>query len=515
MTYSDGTNSSDFKKMSPEDRKFLEDAMKENMIRDDPKRMSEIMMKVKEILTMKPSNDGSADASSSSLSFDIDTVLDDFEELRDIVEQVDMAMLFTKYGGCELLVRFMELSVERESSSSAVSASSVPFSPSSLTGPAVITLEMRSLAASIIATVSQNHLTVQDLLLKQGESDGGGIMDRLVGLFLAADNNSPFASKLLYALSCLVRGHPVAEEYFVMKCADQVFSKIFSSSHLSLPLVSRALFLANALIMSDFSSNTRIAKLALLCVPFCVSHLLQSSSLSSASLSPSSSSASSSGSRRDVNDNVYLLLSTLLQTAPGYVMILNPQSQSTSSHQSSLSPPPSYAMALSEFFAACEKAGEKERAKKGKKGTEDADADDEEAEYEHEKVQREQLKALLSSPLTVAFPSKIAEENSRRAVEGVLLSSSSQATSETAAMKKNHYFANDSSLARANAEKEKSEEKSGESQANSNGHHHNSENDNDGDSNGNPNGSLPPPNPPPAAAPILMLAPPPPSSAAL
>ncbi len=267
MAHSDGTAPSASSAMSEEDKHWLEQVMKE-AVRDDAQRMNEVMLKVKE--------------------GDFSDIENDLEDLRDIVEQVDMAQVFTKYGGCDVLIQAIE---QREE---------LP--------PA-----MKALAASVIATVAQNNLTAQDLMMTSG------VVDKLANIFLnttsdliATKVSLPLLSfplsggdvvscQVLYALSCTVRGHAAAEEYFVLKLGDAVFGKALQSRVEN--IVSRAAFLANALITSDYCSVTRIEKLSHLFIPAAFDFLATE--------------------HVDLKDHIYTLLHTLLQTSEGHALIRN------------------------------------------------------------------------------------------------------------------------------------------------------------------------------------------------
>jgi hypothetical protein len=369
MTHSDGTTPSSFQKMSKDDREWLEQVMKEN-VRNEPERMNEIMLKVKEILAALSSD--SIISSSELLPSLLENIEYDLEDLRDIVEQVDMALVFAKCGGCDVLLSFLETSHNF----------------------AGITVEMKALTASILATITQNHLKAQDLLIK------GGMIDKLAGLFLSSCNSSLTSSsllptKLLFALSCLIRGHPTGEELFMLRFADLVFSQALllpgsssSRTELTNPVVSRALFLANALIVSDYCTNSRVAKLALLFIPFCLDFLT--------SISDSSSSSTSAYTSRDAQDNVFLLLSSLLRTSAGYAMI---QDRSP------------YSETLSTWFVL------KEKQQSNNDYSSEGEEEEEKEMKEHLRQQFDDLKRLFSSPLEVFYPTKEAEENSKKAVD--------------------------------------------------------------------------------------------------
>lgn len=85
--------------------------------------------------------------------------------------------------------------------------------------------------------------------------------------------------QVLYAMSCMMRNHAAAEEYFVLHFAEAIIPKAISAeitadSHPSvMALMSRAMFLCNALIMSDYTSEARVEKLRHLLLPTCLKGL--------------------------------------------------------------------------------------------------------------------------------------------------------------------------------------------------------------------------------------------------
>lgn len=268
VAYSDGTNSSAFGEMTNDDKAWLEKVMKE-CVRDDPQRMNEVMLKLKE----------SIDGNGS-----VDTIELDLEDLRDIVEQVDMAHVFTKFGGCDILVEFIEKSSVSD--------------------------EIKSLAASVIATTAQNNILAQDLMFS------AGIQQKLVHIFLQSSSpilltkvsvNSPYcralshlSEQILYALSCSIRGHALSEESFVLKFSDLVFRHALSLNAGS--IVSRVAFLANALITSDYCTASRIPVLC-------------------AALLPESFRYCNAIESVDVRENLFQLYGTFLQTAVGHRLL--------------------------------------------------------------------------------------------------------------------------------------------------------------------------------------------------
>mmetsp|Transcript_41218 Transcript_41218/g.82002 ORF Transcript_41218/g.82002 Transcript_41218/m.82002 type:complete len:298 (+) Transcript_41218:82-975(+) len=226
----DGTVPSEITPMTEEDKKWLEQVMRE-AVKDEPKRMNEIMNEFVKMLEDGLTHDQS------------EQVLELLDELRFMVEQVDMAQVFAKFGGFQCLLGLVEC----------VSISD----------------EARALSASTLAALTQNNLTVQEIALNMG------MLDRLAKVYVTSES-AILCNKVLYALSCSVRNHQAAEEYFMLHFADKVLPKAISGleSPAALSenpaaegLVSRALFLTDALITSDFSSPARVSKLQSLVLP--------------------------------------------------------------------------------------------------------------------------------------------------------------------------------------------------------------------------------------------------------
>jgi hypothetical protein len=249
LTQSDGTAPTTATPMSEDDKKWLEQVMRET-IKDEPKRMNEIMCEFVKMLDEGLTADKS------------DTVVDLLEELRSIVEQVDMAQVFAKFGGFECLMKLVECSN--------------------------ISAEARALSASTLAALTQNNLTVQEVALNDG------LLDRLAIVYVQSESTSVcnrvcnpvsrgessflivFLLQVLFALSCSIRNHQSAEEYFMHHLAAKILPKAISG--LSSPstlaetpgaeaLANRALFLSSALATSDYSSAGRVEQLRALLLP--------------------------------------------------------------------------------------------------------------------------------------------------------------------------------------------------------------------------------------------------------
>lgn len=252
IAHSDGTHDSQFNEMKAEDKVWLEKVMKE-VVRDDPQRMNEVMLSVKDVLARL--QDGAV------LSEDeFETMETDLEDLRDIVEQVDMAQVFAKFHGASILIQVANNSV--------------------------FPAELRGLCLGVIATVSQNNLVTQNLFFEQL------LVSDLVKTFLTTDS-FVVATKALLAISAVTRGHAAAEELFVKDFAALVIPRALDSRYPN--LVNRLLFFCNALICSDYCTAFRIEKLVALLLPGVIEYITSEISI-------------------DVRDNLLTLLYSLLHT---------------------------------------------------------------------------------------------------------------------------------------------------------------------------------------------------------
>lgn len=155
LAHSDGTTPSQFSEMSAEDKGWLERVMKE-AVKDEPQRINEIMTYMKELL--------SRPADQSILEAEQDDIEMQLEELRDIIEQVDMAQVFTKFGGCEVLVELLSL--------------------------ASLDNNSKAVAAAAIGTATQNNITTQDVLYQKN------FLASLVPIFLNTNTSTLVKNKV-------------------------------------------------------------------------------------------------------------------------------------------------------------------------------------------------------------------------------------------------------------------------------------------------------------------------------
>merc|ERR1711977_64906 len=124
LEYQDGTSECEAKEMSKEDRQWLTEAMAEMTV-DEAKRMEEIVDRLEEL---RQSESPHADGEPAIL----------FEELQDIVEQIDQALNLHKIGKFRSVVEMMR---DKDP-------------------------VFRAHAAEIVGTCTQNNPKVQEVAMK-------------------------------------------------------------------------------------------------------------------------------------------------------------------------------------------------------------------------------------------------------------------------------------------------------------------------------------------------------------
>jgi hypothetical protein len=144
LAYSDGTSASTGRTLNEEDKLWLERVMKE-AVTDEPARLNEIMLSLGAVLDRTPNES------------DEEMIENSLEEIKSIVDQIDMAQVFSKFGGSKFLLRIISNNVISE--------------------------ELKSIAASVVGTMAQNNIVVQDILYKEG------VIDELLRTYLTTDSN--------------------------------------------------------------------------------------------------------------------------------------------------------------------------------------------------------------------------------------------------------------------------------------------------------------------------------------
>ncbi len=226
LGHSDGTADSDFSEMSDENKEFLEKVMAE-MVKDEPKRMAEILETFSKLL------DRGVSASDEN---EIEGMLD---EVHDIIDQIDMADIFVRFGGIKALLGFLDASELSD--------------------------ELKKTSCVILGELAQNNPPVQESFFVHGVIDA-------VCVTATTHTNPAVCAKALYAISCTIRGFEKGEQRF---CSDlhghMLLLRLLERNE---DLCSRrAYFLATALISSDYTTPQRITAFAEKLVPSSVTAL--------------------------------------------------------------------------------------------------------------------------------------------------------------------------------------------------------------------------------------------------
>jgi hypothetical protein len=194
LKQSDGFAPSDAKPMSDEDKAFLEKVMAEG-IRDDPKRMKEILGELMDAIEARrtadeeysidnepnkgvdKNNSSHRVDGSSTEERDEEEIVSLLEELQDLVEDLDLAQIFAKVGGPTWLLVLIDGGANGSSTKSTPSDVEVVVSGDG--GGAVnsqhnpVTLRrpfgaaVRKAAAVCLGSIAQNNIKVQDTLFTQ------------------------------------------------------------------------------------------------------------------------------------------------------------------------------------------------------------------------------------------------------------------------------------------------------------------------------------------------------------
>ncbi|EJK67057.1 hypothetical protein THAOC_11955 [Thalassiosira oceanica] len=242
LAYCDGTRpSSATTEMKKEDLEFLQKVMEEGIINEGD-RMKSIL---REITDSIQSHLEVGEPEEKEEEFDEDELLDIFQELRDIVEQIDYARAFMSLGGIPFL-----LGIATYHASNA--GKTIP-------------VTIKKAALGTMATMAQNNPPVQLKLLELGH------LPQLIQLFFDYSpgndsGNEPDDSmreKCVQAISASIRGHAMGEICFCKNELGLLMLKIgigMQSKNSSKPgaqLRKRCMFLLRALLTADEASDER------------------------------------------------------------------------------------------------------------------------------------------------------------------------------------------------------------------------------------------------------------------
>jgi hsp70-interacting protein len=238
LAYTDGTSETKATPMSPEDKAFLEQVMKDGIV-NEGERMTTILQQTTDIMELWKHAHTYTDEQETAVQVLLD-------ELRFIVEQIDYARAFSAMAGLPFLLGCVG---ERQA---------MPRST-------------RLVCLGILATLCHNNPPVQKQLLELGAI---GILSEL---FFQEEENAntenentdtdgQLRARILQAISASVRSHDLAEAvYCQLEQAVPLLEHGLgvngnSTSTLTTPtvLLTRALFFLRALVTSDTATRDRV-----------------------------------------------------------------------------------------------------------------------------------------------------------------------------------------------------------------------------------------------------------------
>lgn len=152
---------SNFTKMTEENRAFL-DAVMKDMVKDEPGDLQKILKIFQEMFDRELVGD------------DNSKVLNLLEDTQLIIDQIDMANIFCKFGGVVVLKNILNNNILSD--------------------------DCKCSASVICGELAQNNPTAQTEMLKSG------LLDQLAVVCASPETSSKLCAKSLYGISCLIRG---------------------------------------------------------------------------------------------------------------------------------------------------------------------------------------------------------------------------------------------------------------------------------------------------------------------
>ena len=208
---------SDFTEMSQENKEFLEAVMKD-LVKDEPGDLQKILIMFQEIIDRGIVID------------DNSHILDLLEDAQLIVDQIDMANVFIKFGGAAVLKNILSSNVLLD--------------------------DCKCTAAVICGELSQNNPTAQ------AEMISSGLLDQLAVVAASPSTAPRLCAKSTYGISCIIRGSRDGEQRFCEIISGPTLLRRLMERQ-DTQCAKRVMFLANALIMSDYSTAERTSKVLL------------------------------------------------------------------------------------------------------------------------------------------------------------------------------------------------------------------------------------------------------------
>mmetsp|Transcript_8942 Transcript_8942/g.10235 ORF Transcript_8942/g.10235 Transcript_8942/m.10235 type:complete len:355 (-) Transcript_8942:1476-2540(-) len=172
LNYQDGT-ADNAKPMDEETRKWLMEAI-ESQVVDPVEQMTNIL----KVLEIEPKESSSENDTSEEF---LNNRSDALDELVEYVENIDLARDFNKVGGIKIILKLLNEDSEI----------------------------IRRKAAEVLALVVQNHPELQSIVLKQDA------LDVLLRQWKKEGCTDKEKAKLLYAISCLIRGSTEGTVQFI------------------------------------------------------------------------------------------------------------------------------------------------------------------------------------------------------------------------------------------------------------------------------------------------------------
>jgi hypothetical protein len=219
--------SSDFTEMTEENRKFL-DAVMKDMVKDEPGDLQKILKTFQDMFDHGLVGD------------DNGQILHLLEDVQLIIDQIDMANVFCKFGGAAVLKNILN--------------------------SAILLDDCKCSASVICGELAQNNPTAQTEMLKSG------LLDQLAVVCASPETSSKLCTKSLYGISCIIRGSVDGESRFCETLHGPVLLKRLVKRQ-EATCSKRVMFLANALMMSDFSTAQRVSDILSAIVPDIFSYM--------------------------------------------------------------------------------------------------------------------------------------------------------------------------------------------------------------------------------------------------
>jgi hypothetical protein len=215
LAQTDPNGNSDFTEMSKENREFL-DAVMKDMVKDEPGDLQKILEIFREMF------DRGVEGNDNS------RILDLLEDAQMIVDHIDMANVFLKFGGAPILLNILKSDQLQD--------------------------DCKCAASVICGEIGQNNPEAQRTLITSG------LLDQLAVTAASPHSSPKLCNKSMYGISCIIRGSSDGEERFCnVLSGPELLKRVMERQDTQCS--KRVMFLANALIMSEFSTPHRVSSI--------------------------------------------------------------------------------------------------------------------------------------------------------------------------------------------------------------------------------------------------------------